>query len=54
MHAVDRMMKAMVSGRSLDMAMASYAYSRAHGLTVWESLRGAVSLFVDYATRVKL
>lgn len=48
---VDRMMKAMDTGRPLDMALASWSYSRACGLTRWEAFVGAAQLFLDYATR---
>lgn len=50
MRMVDRVMKAMETGRPLDMARASYAYSRAAGLTRLESLIGALDLFWYYAT----
>jgi hypothetical protein len=47
-HFVDRMMVAMMTGTPWNMARASYAYSRAHGLTVYEALVGAVELYFIY------
>lgn len=47
-HFVDRMMDAMMTGTPWDMARASYAYSRAHGLTVYEALTGAIELYFIY------
>lgn len=41
-------MDAMMTGTPWNMARASYAYSRAHGLTVYEALAGAVELYLIY------
>ena len=42
---LDRMMRAMDTGNRWHMALASYSYSRWHGLTRWDSFTGAWSLF---------
>lgn len=44
-------MLACETGKSWHMARASYAYSRAHGLTVWESLAGAARLYFEYRSK---
>lgn len=54
MRMVDRVMCGMASGRPLDMARASYAYSRACGLTRWQAFAGAWGLFRDYRARQAL
>lgn len=43
--ANDRLMDAMVMGTPWSMALASYHYSRSHGLSVWEALGGAWDLW---------
>jgi len=48
---VDRVMRGMASGRPLDLARASYAYSRACGLTRWQAFVGAWELFFDVRSR---
>ena len=45
MSALDKMMRAMETGGRWDMARASYAYSRWHGLTRRDAFAGAWSLF---------
>lgn len=50
---VDRMMDAMVSGKPWDMAVASWSYSRAHGLSVWAAFVGAAELYVRYWRKTK-
>ena len=48
---LDRVMLACETGKPWDMARASYAYSRAHGLTVREALAGAINIYLDYRKR---
>jgi len=49
-------MRALISKRrgillGFEMAAASYQYSRSHGLSVWQSVAGAVRLFRQYSKR---
>lgn len=51
MAMMGKIKRAMDSGKPLDMARASYAYSRAHGLTRREAFAGAWELFWEYRAK---
>lgn len=51
MAMMDKLMLAIGTGKPLDMARASYAYSRAHGLTRSEAFAGAWELFWEYRAK---